>query len=475
MRDIIKGGTRVAKRESVYSNDIDILLPDNSKEAIEHFLSHYALSSQANMTSAVNRLLYLEIGKEDISKLNYEDYLSIFPDENKVLNAQEKYKQTFFKFLYSYDYLDLSEGFEQKWIKESEKQQFIKRKERLDSNETKKTKPKETLNIEEITSIQRIINLDSTKLTTLKMQFCWFALFELGIEVETLKKIGSYSFNDSFLVVENKTYEIPLEFHEMFREMQKRDSNGFKTVNLFMESLGKHANLSRKLTPVIVKKTRKEYMVTCANCGSDYLNSTQNWLSVNNRIVCITCAGFLKKKKYEVTSLPILPQTLDEADDYTGEPAILFTYNDLKQRLLQFTNESIDFLKLHKFQIMIGQLGEAYVYQYELEKLEGTMYVSKIDGSVAINPSNGFDILSFEKDGTPLHIEVKATVGSENNFYLSNHELNTARAMKEAGLNYIIYFVKEILSATPQLVIIKDISTNKDYLIKEMNWIVTKR
>jgi len=142
--------------------------------------------------------------------------------------------------------------------------------------------------------------------------------------------------------------------------------------------------------------------------------------------------------------------------------------------MVQLQKHPIDFLKLHELQMKIGQLGEAYVYKFECEKLVGTKYVDKIDESKALDPSNGFDILSFERDGKPLYIEVKATVGTEDKFYLSNHELDTSKTMKVAGLKYVIYFVKGLMSDSPQLTIITDISSNEDYLLEEMNWKVTK-
>ena len=286
----------MAKREILSSTEIEELLTENSLKAIETFLSYYGVSSRPNMKSAVNRLLYLDIDKDDVSKVVFNDYLQSFPDDDKVLSAQESYRQTFFKFLYCYDFLEVPFGFERKWIKESERQQFERQKLRLETSKVKFVKPKKTLNIEELTSIQKIIDADSTKLATLKMQFCWFAIFELGIEVIDVKNIKSHNFIDGLLVLKEKSYDLPLQYHQLFKIMQERDKNGFITLNEIIEKLGQLAKLNRKLTPSIVKLTRKEYMVICANCSIDYPNLAHNWLSVNTRIVCISCAEQLKKK-----------------------------------------------------------------------------------------------------------------------------------------------------------------------------------
>ncbi|MDF2039868.1 DUF3883 domain-containing protein [Cytobacillus oceanisediminis] len=134
----------------------------------------------------------------------------------------------------------------------------------------------------------------------------------------------------------------------------------------------------------------------------------------------------------------------------------------------------IDYLNLHKLQIEIGKIGEAYVYELECKKLKGTPYINKVDDGIARNPANGYDILSFTRDGKPLHIEVKATSGSEDVFYLSKNEYQTAEKMKEQGLDYVVYFVKKVLSDNPDLIRIKDVTANKGYLFEEVGWKVTK-
>jgi hypothetical protein len=159
-------------------------------------------------------------------------------------------------------------------------------------------------------------------------------------------------------------------------------------------------------------------------------------------------------------------------NDKDEEFLILYAFDDLKRKL---KSKPIDFLNLHKLQIEIGKLGEAYVYELECKKLKGTKYLNKVDEKKALNPANGYDILSYTRDGSLLHIEVKATSGAEDTFYLSNHELQTAKRMKEEDLTYVIYFVKEILSDSPQLIKINDISMNEDYVFQEiMNWRVYK-
>ncbi|WP_124221419.1 DUF3883 domain-containing protein [Aquisalibacillus elongatus] len=149
----------------------------------------------------------------------------------------------------------------------------------------------------------------------------------------------------------------------------------------------------------------------------------------------------------------------------------MYSYNILKDNI---KNQPIDYLQLHEIQMKIGKLGEAFVYEIECEKLKGTKFELEIDNKKALDPKNGYDILSFTIEGEPIHIEVKATTGTEETFYLSKNEFRTAEEMKKKGKVYVIYFVRDIMSDNPNLNIIKDITNNEEYSFEEMNWKVSK-
>lgn len=182
------------------------------------------------------------------------------------------------------------------------------------------------------------------------------------------------------------------------------------------------------------------------------------------------CRDVKKKLDFDIVVSPIENTNINEIEN--EKLSILFTYDDLKREIEE---KPIDYLKLHELQIQIGKLGEAFVFEYECKKLAGTSYLYKIDDSKANDPTNGYDILSFTKDGTPLHIEVKATTGSEDRFYLSSNEYDTAKEMKEKGMTYVIYFVKEVMSKSPVLKKIYEINNNAEYTFKETSYEVTKK
>ena len=66
----------------------------------------------------------------------------------------------------------------------------------------------------------------------------------------------------------------------------------------------------------------------------------------------------------------------------------------------------------------------------------------------------GFDIHSFEEDGTPMQIEVKATISNagQANFFLSINELQQSKILN----NYYVYMVYEVISGNPKIWVIKN-------------------
>lgn len=108
-----------------------------------------------------------------------------------------------------------------------------------------------------------------------------------------------------------------------------------------------------------------------------------------------------------------------------------------------------DYLELHKFLIKIGKLGEKYVYEHEISRLleiNGEL-ADLVDLTPADNSVNGFDILSYTETGEKIYIEVKTTTDTSNTpFYMSKHELTTAKEFWKNGYNYQIHRIYDILN-----------------------------
>ncbi|MFD2543735.1 DUF3883 domain-containing protein [Lacinutrix gracilariae] len=114
----------------------------------------------------------------------------------------------------------------------------------------------------------------------------------------------------------------------------------------------------------------------------------------------------------------------------------------------------IDYIEQLKKQMEIGDLAEEIVLKNEIEFLsqEFPDLAEKVR-SVANNPKLGFDIISFETNGTQKQIEVKAisTNKSNKSFFLTRNEL---RKSKEYP-NYYLYCVSELSSEKPKILRIK--------------------
>jgi hypothetical protein len=281
------------KKEMLKNEEIEQILTKNSVEVIKKFLDNYSKSSTHSVRSGIYKLLYEELEKHDVADLTFEDYRLVFPEDETQITTQMRYQNRFFQFLYAFDYLNSSDGFATRFIKEALIKDFTKEK-----KIKKKVEKIDALTVEELILIQNVVKADSTKLETLKMQFCWYALFELGLPVEEVRKdITSDNYFNGQINTSAGVFEIPVKFHHMFHELSKRDGtyNGFATLEALISNVGIDAGLTRKLIPNLIKNTRKTNNVTCPNCFETLSNEAHNWTSINNRIVCVSCANSLKK------------------------------------------------------------------------------------------------------------------------------------------------------------------------------------
>lgn len=101
-----------------------------------------------------------------------------------------------------------------------------------------------------------------------------------------------------------------------------------------------------------------------------------------------------------------------------------------------------DYIELQKIQEEIGKAGELFVYNYEMEcvkkynlpESKKVRWVSRDEGD-----GLGYDILSYDKQGNEIFIEVKTTLNKEKTgFYITANELLKSEQEKE---NYYLYRV----------------------------------
>ena len=122
---------------------------------------------------------------------------------------------------------------------------------------------------------------------------------------------------------------------------------------------------------------------------------------------------------------------------------------------LQYRISEEGFKRIRESREAIGLAGENWVTEYEKVLLFKNMRPDLANKVARVSETNigaGYDILSFETNENQKYIEVKTTVLSKTEFFISSNELDVA---KKLNGNYWIYFVSEIYG-NPQLTLIKD-------------------
>lgn len=103
----------------------------------------------------------------------------------------------------------------------------------------------------------------------------------------------------------------------------------------------------------------------------------------------------------------------------------------------------IDYIEEAKVQKSLGEAGEEFVYQYErnivktyhLGKNKQVRRVAKLDGD-----GLGYDILSYDRQGKEIYIEVKTTTGHEEGaIFITANELAMSEKFPEQYRLYRVF------------------------------------
>ena len=153
---------------------------------------------------------------------------------------------------------------------------------------------------------------------------------------------------------------------------------------------------------------------------------------------------------HEATSLPLLDQAIAGARFIDQMPPVTTPKTKMSEK--EETAPKIDYIERQKQRKRIGNRGEAIVKSMEEKRLrdEGRPDLAqKIKHISDKSDKEGYDILSFDADGTSRHIEVKATSASnlDRGFYISSNELGKSKSLP----NYHIYFVFSAMSKNPRI------------------------
>jgi len=117
---------------------------------------------------------------------------------------------------------------------------------------------------------------------------------------------------------------------------------------------------------------------------------------------------------------------------------------DIEKKQHQFKGRFVDYVAQHKRNKHIGYIGEEIVRLHELANCPPA-YIEKIVHSPSMEGDGlGFDILSYDENGSKKYIEVKATKGSVNQpFFISGTELERSKVEGKQYFLYRLYNVDE--------------------------------
>ncbi|HDK7157783.1 TPA: DUF3883 domain-containing protein [Clostridium botulinum] len=448
----------------------------NTQDVINNFLTYYKGSSNTQYANAIYNMLYEAIGKSNITDLTLKDYekvLKFYNTDERRERSQDKYRSTFFKYLYAFDIMKEPKGFESKWLKKDWINHFnnIKNKKSI-------KKYMSVLTFNELERLQEYVSMEcKDNKEKMKISFLCYMLYYTDCSVSELKKMDTDNYKNGIIISnENNEYEVPNKYKDLFtKHFNDRIYNGFHNVNYIIKKLGDILGI-RNLTPQTIKNAKKQNSICCSLCGKYYLNNINNWVSANNKLVCIKCAQELKKNiNCDIGKIENVDIDIEKIENNIAISSIIYTFDELRNK---FINKNVDYLELHKFQMEIGKLGEAYVYDYERKKLEGKKYLELVDNTPSKDGANGFDILSYDLQGNELYIEVKTEAGLEDNtFYISQNEIDTGKALIKQQKKYLIYRVHNVLAKDKKdikIEIIQDIFNDENYKFDTCLWKVSK-
>jgi len=135
----------------------------------------------------------------------------------------------------------------------------------------------------------------------------------------------------------------------------------------------------------------------------------------------------------------------------------------------------LDYEARQKSSKHIGDRGERIVFALEKQRLIAagkSKLAEDVDHVADREDGLGYDILSFDNDGTERPIEVKATTGPnlKNGFYISANELEKSAELA----NYHLYIVFSALSKAPRIFIMKKPDLHSQaFVLQPINYLVT--
>lgn len=213
--------------------------------------------------------------------------------------------------------------------------------------------------------------------------------------------------------------------------------------------------------------------------------------TTRNEILIIQRIGNIVAHQAEVV------KTYDEGFvvDKSTRPAKFYLLNPIAQTIIQqaavttikektrrFIARKVDWEKARDRNNEIGDQGEEFVLQYEIDRLTDTLSIHRATTFQNVQHLSrfqgdglGYDISSINDDGSPRYIEVKTTSGAYNQpFYMSKNERHFFEEYKESAFIYRVYnFSRETRRGEVRIISQGELFSNFDF--DTITWQVTPK
>ncbi len=205
------------------------------------------------------------------------------------------------------------------------------------------------------------------------------------------------------------------------------------------------------------------------------LNMSQSKLAKATGLTANDISRFERGKNLGIDKVIILAKYFNISVDTLLKNNFLALSRSLSSPITASHHYSFNMERLHAHKCALGRKGEDWVCYHEVTKLQGTPYANAVNPNYADDPTAGFDILSFERDGTPLLIEVKTTLGkNKHNFSLSAAEYEKAKECSAKGIRYEIHRLYNFGTASAGCFIITADELLQNYKITASDYDVRK-
>lgn len=181
----------------------------------------------------------------------------------------------------------------------------------------------------------------------------------------------------------------------------------------------------------IPSKTRNEVLI---------IQRIGNIVAHQTETIKVYEEGFVLNKNYRPAKFslinPISQSVIQSAD-----------VKRIKEKTKRFVARKVDWEKARDRNNEIGDQGEEFVLEYEIDRLTETLAINRNKATQSVQHLSrlqgdglGYDIASINDDGSPRYIEVKTTSGGFNQpFYMSKNERNFFEEYENSAFIYRVY------------------------------------